>query len=281
MTAAQAEALALDALLEEIRATPKPGLVDLRDSGAHRDMDADTFFASAEAIAPFLGRMFAEGAASTEEPQQLFALIRPIGREAEEAMFAATGGVNTHKGAIFTLGLLAAAAGQTGRRGPVHAGDVLERCREMAAAPLRAELAAMSARQPRTHGERLYRATGSAGIRGEAIEGFPALSRVALPALREGGQPDWNRQLLYTLLRLMERVEDSTVLHRGGAEGLGWMRREAGAFLSAYPVLTEEALGDLSAMNQAFIRRNLSPGGCADLLCAAVFLQRLEETSRQ
>lgn len=281
MTAAQAETLALEALLEEIRATPKPGLVDLRDSGAHRDMDAATFFASAEAIAPFLGRMFAEGAASTEEPRQLFVRLRPIGREAEEAMFAVTGGVNTHKGAIFTLGLLAAAAGQAGRCGPVRAGDVLERCRAMAADPLRAELAAMSARQPRTHGERLYRATGNAGIRGEAIEGFPALSRVALPALREGGQPDWNRQLLYTLLRLMERVEDSTVLHRGGAEGLGWMRREAGAFLAAYPVLTEEALGALSAMNAAFTARNLSPGGCADLLCAAVFLRRLEEASRQ
>lgn len=281
MTAAQVEALALEALLEEVRATPKPGLVDLWDSGAHRDMDVDTFGTSAKTIAPFLGQMFAEGAASTAAPQVLFSRIRPIGQTAEEAMLAATGGVNTHKGAIFTLGLLSAAAGQASRYGAVCPVDILARCREMAAEPLRAELAAMAERPPRTHGERLYLATGSAGIRGEAIAGFPALLHIALPALKEASQPDWNRQLLYTLLRLMEQVEDSTVLHRGGTEGLCWMRREAGSFLSAYPVLTDDALKALSNLNDAFIRRNLSPGGCADLLCAAVFLCRLEESDHK
>ena len=280
MTAVQVEALALEALLEEIRATPKPGLVDLRDSGAHTDMDADTFFLSARAISPFLGRMFAAGVASPASPQGLFSQLRPIGQEAEAAMFAATGGVNTHKGAIFTLGLLCAGAGMVSRtNGVIRAGAVLSRCRDMAAGPLRAELAAMSSRPPRTHGEQLYLSTGAAGIRGEAMAGFPALVRIALPALQEGNQPDWNGQLLYTLLRLMAQVEDSTVLHRGGPEGLRWMQREASSFLTAYPVLTANALEELSCLNAAFIRRNLSPGGCADLLCAAIFLYRLEACS--
>ena len=276
MTPAQAEALALEALLSEIRATPKPGLVDLRDSGTHRDMDADTFFTSARTIAPYLGRMYAEGASSPAAPPAFFSAVRAIGREAEAAMFAATGGVNTHKGAIFTLGLLAAAAGQMQRSGDsVSPAALLARCGELAAAPLTEELAAIAARPPRTHGEWLYVSRGVAGIRGEAMAGFPTLAAVALPALAEGGQPDRNRQLLYTLLRLMAVVEDSTLLHRGGPEGLQWVQRQAAAFLTAYPVLTEEAMAALSAMNAAFIRRNLSPGGSADLLAAAVFLRSL------
>ena len=282
MTALQAEALALEALLEEIRATPKPGLVDLRDSGAHSDMDADTFFLSARTISPFLGRMFAAGIASPSSPQELFLQLRVIGQEAEAAMFAATGAVNTHKGAIFTLGLLCAGAGIASRSsGTIHAGAVLSWCREMAAGPLQAELDAISRRLPSTHGERLYLSTGSTGIRGEAMAGFPSLLRIALPALRENCQPDWNRQLLYTLLRLMETVEDSTILHRGGPQGLDWMRREAASFLRTYPVLTDAAMNGLSCMNDAFVRRNLSPGGCADLLCGAVFLHQLEERSRK
>ena len=279
MTAAQAEALLLEALMEEIRATPKPGLVDLHDSGAHRDMDADTFFVSARTIAPFLGRMYGEGAAGAWEPGVLFSRIRSIGRAAETAMFAATGGVNTHKGAIFILGLLSAAAGELGRSGSVSSDAVLARCRALAAGPLEEELAELASRPPRTHGERIYRSTGSAGIRGEAISGFPALRDVALPALRDQTQPDWNRQLLYTLLRLITAVEDTTLLHRGGEAGLQWARQQASAFLAAYPVLTEKAMAELDQMNTAFIQRNLSPGGSADLLSAAVFLYRLESLS--
>ena len=276
MTGRQVEALALEAMLDEVRATPKPGLVDLRDSGAHRDMDAGTFFASARAVAPYIGEMFDAGAAFQGTPQALFASVRPVGQAAESAMLAATGGVNTHKGAIFTLGLLATAAGRVRRQaGECSAEGVLGMCREMTAAPLAEELAAIAARPPRSHGERLYVTCGSAGIRGEAMAGFPSLQEVALPALAEGNQPDWNRQLLYTLLRLMAAVEDSTVLHRGGGEGLAWVRREAAAFLAAYPVLTETAMSALGEMNAAFIQRNLSPGGCADLLAAAVFLRRL------
>ena len=282
MTATQVETIALEALLDEIRATPKPGLVDLRDSGAHQDMDANTFFASARAVAPYLGRMFAAGVSSTAAPQALFASVRPIGLEAETAMLAVTGSINTHRGAIFTLGLLATATGRVWReRGDLSVAAVMDQCREMAAAPLTVELAAIAARPPRTHGERLYVTCGSAGIRGEAIAGFPALTEVALPALTEGKQPDWNRQLLYTLLHLMTVVEDSTVLHRGGMEGLNWVRQEAAAFLRTYPVLTEEAMEVLANMNEAFIQRNLSPGGCADLLAAAVFLHRLTVQSNR
>lgn len=269
-------ALARAALLEEVRATPKPGLVDLRDSGAHRDMDARTFFCSAQAVAPYFGQMFELALSWEGELSPLFRKVRAVGVEAEEAMFRATGGVNTHKGAIFTLGLLSAGAGQCLRRGePLEPARILELSREMAAPSLARELREMAGRAPVTHGERLYAATGHAGVRGEAIAGFPALRETALPALVLGGQPDRERLLLHVLLRLMVTVEDTTVLHRAGQEGLSWLHAQAAGFLKKWPVLTGGAMEELERFNSRCIARNISPGGCADLLSGALFLEGL------
>lgn len=277
MTPAQrVAALAWAALLEEVRTTPKPGLVDLRDSGAHRDMDAQTFFCSARAVSPYLGRMFALALEWEGDLTALFREIRVVGLEAEEAMLLATGGVNTHRGAIFTLGLLSAGAGQCLRRGDVLSPDrILDLSRAMAAHPLEEELKAMAARPPVTHGERLYAATGHPGVRGEAMAGFPALGQIALPALAAGGQPDRERLLLHVLLQLMAAVEDTTVLHRVGREGLDWLQAQAAGFLKRWPVLTDPAMEELERFNSLCIARNISPGGCADLLSAALFLEGL------
>lgn len=273
-------ALARSALLEEVRATPKPGLVDLLDCGAHRDMDACTFFRSAEAIAPYLGQMFQTAAGWDGTLPALFREIRRIGLAAETAMFRATSGVNTHRGAIFTLGLLSAGAGRClSRTGALLADEILDLSRDLAAQPLREELEVISAKVPVTYGEQLYAATGRAGIRGEAIAGFPALRRTALPALAAGGQPDRNRQLLRVLLELMTVVEDTAVLHRAGWEGLDWMRAQALDFLRAWPVLTDPAMEALSRLNRECVARNLSPGGCADLLSGALFLEGMERLS--
>jgi triphosphoribosyl-dephospho-CoA synthase CitG len=280
MLTAQVTELLRDVLMEEVCATPKPGLVDLRDSGAHRDMDAHTFFRSAEAVAPHLGRIFEVSVRWTGELPALFEVIRLIGVEAEEAMFRATGDVNTHRGAIFTMGLLSAAAGQCRRRTGCFSTDkILDLSRSMAAETLTKELQAIRNRPPRTHGERLYAATGCTGIRGEAIAGFPSLRETAVPALAQGGQPDRNSLLLYVLLRLMTVVEDSTVIHRAGQAGLNWMQAQASSFLAGWPVLTGQALEVLSGFNSDCIARNISPGGCADLLSAALFLEGLETLS--
>jgi triphosphoribosyl-dephospho-CoA synthase len=96
------------ALLAELETWPKPGLVSHVDSGSHADMDATTFKASATAITPFYGRLAIAGAAGSGMDK-----LREIGLEAEQAMLDATGGANTHRGAIFSLGLLCAAAGAT------------------------------------------------------------------------------------------------------------------------------------------------------------------------
>ncbi|MCI9264962.1 MAG: triphosphoribosyl-dephospho-CoA synthase [Oscillospiraceae bacterium] len=276
----QVASLALSALEEEVRTTPKPGLVDLHDSGAHRDMDFRTFLLSAQAVAPYLGEMFHVAAGWEGSPPSLFTRIRQIGVAAESAMLRATGGVNTHRGAIFTLGILSAGAGQCLRReGALTAGRILELSQDMVAQPLREELRAMEGRAPVTHGERLYAVTGHPGVRGVAIAGFPSLRHTALPALAEGGQPDRNSLCLHVLLKLMTVVEDTTVLHRAGQGGLEWMRTQALAFLTTWPLLTAPAMEELSLLNREFIAQNISPGGCADLLSAALFLEGLEKLS--
>ena len=99
------------ALLGEVYTTPKPGLVDLKDNGAHKDMDVHTFEKSTAAIAPYIAEMFCEGYANQQSLENLFARIRQIGIEAEKAMFEATKGINTHKGILFTMGIISGAAG--------------------------------------------------------------------------------------------------------------------------------------------------------------------------
>ena len=117
-TAADIGALAFGALLAEVAATPKPGLVDRLTNGAHRDMDFSTFLASACALRHTFDAFAAAGVAGAElSPPALFPRLREIGLAAEQAMFRATDGVNTHKGMIFSLGLLAASAGLLAARG--------------------------------------------------------------------------------------------------------------------------------------------------------------------
>lgn len=266
-------------LLEEVRTTPKPGLVDLADNGAHQDMSYATFVRSTEAIVPYLTAMGAVGYDFTEDPQTLFPKLRPLGKQAEAAMFSATGSVNTHKGAIFTLGLLSAGIGYLFRhKGCFAAAEIFALCSAMAAPWLKQDFEEMHRRPPATHGEKLFAQYGFRGIRGEVLDAFPALRCVALPALVQGRrtQPNANSTSLFVLLTLMATVEDTNILTRAGPAALHQVQREAQHFLADFPVLEEQALQELSRMNLRFIAQNISPGGCADLLAATLFFGQLD-----
>lgn len=238
-----------EALMGEVRTSPKPGLVDQIDCGAHTDMDLHTFERSTEAIAPYLTDMFMAGFApeaetaaleieeletgedsdaadavgtegSETEEERLFQKIRHIGVEAEKAMFAATEGVNTHKGMLFTMGIVLAAAGLHFRReyseealaavndemlGRVRLGlsardgeeaqtgpfaqEVLWLCRDMCSRSIGREFLDMEKREPVTHGERLFRECGERGIRGQAEQGFPILREAAFPEMEKYRAP--------------------------------------------------------------------------------------------
>lgn len=268
------------ALMSEVSATPKPGLVDRRDNGAHTDMCFDTFAVSTEAIVPFLVQM-AETGFCWEDPCTggLFARIRRIGVRAEAAMFAATGGINTHKGMIFSMGIVTAAAGLYLRtHGRFCAEEILLLCRTMCYDTLEADFRNIDCAHPKTHGEILFAKYGSRGIRGEVQDGFPSIRNVSLPALRAArsrGLSD-NEAYLDTLLALMSAVDDTNVLIRTSPAMLEYEKRAAARILAMGGASTEAGMDALRALNEDFIKKNLSPGGCADLLAVTILLEKLE-----
>lgn len=257
-------------LLDEVSVTPKPGLVDRANTGSHRDMDLSTFVASTAALVPCFRECAQIGMDTWRDPpEETFRLLRRAGVEAEQAMFRATGGINTHKGAIFTLGILCGAAGRLlASRADWTADSLLDTAAAMTARAMEADFQNMT---DATAGGRLYREWGIRGIRGEAADGFPSIWDIGLPVfarcLREG--MDRNEAGAVTLLHLIANVEDTNMISRGGM-GLAREAREKAAALLPHPPIP-----DIRELDRWFIERNLSPGGCADLLAAVCFLRRL------
>lgn len=268
------------ALISEVSATPKPGLVDLCDNGAHTDMCYDTFVASTGAILPYLTEMFSAGLSWPDRKGEgLFAAIRPVGLDAEKAMFQATGGVNTHKGMIFSMGIIAAASGfYYSENRCFRPEDILTLSGRLCHDSLDEDFRKIDRECPKTHGEILYVRHGLKGIRGEAQEGFPSIRNISLPAMRHWKITcaDDNQVHLNTLLALMSQVDDTNVLTRTGPQALEYMKVRSLQALELGGAVTGRGMDALREMNREFIRRNISPGGCADLLAVTIFLWRLE-----
>ena len=269
--------LAARALLYEVCATPKPGLVDRVTSGSHRDMDIFTFVDSATALLPYLREAFDIGRRTAAlAPAEAFRRLRRAGLRAERAMFDATGGINTHKGAIFSLGTVCAAAGRLwtvdAPRAPMDA--LLRACADMAEAAVADDLAAVRAEGAETSGQKLYAARGLRGIRGELADGLPSVAEIGVPALRDAlaRGATLEQAGVQVLLRLIAGVEDTNLYARGGEAGQRWASDEAGRL--AGRAFDRDAV---AALDEAFILRNLSPGGCADLLAITYFLHFYEE----
>ncbi|AMM19420.1 hypothetical protein AX769_03775 [Frondihabitans sp. PAMC 28766] len=254
-------ALAVSALREEALLTPKPGLVDRNGQGSHCDMTLAMLLDSADSLFDtFLDLARAGG----EEPvgQSLRDRVGVLGRAGEAAMLRATGGVNTHRGALWTVGLLATAAGAA------HAeADIFRIAGALAVIPDSAAAPSSS-----SHGQAAVRTYGVSGAVGEAAAGFPHIRLHALPAVRSSlawGE-SVERAQLGALLALVATLDDTCVLHRGGAAGLSWMQASARAVQRARRF--DSALSRFVGRAE---RRRLSPGGSADLLSGAIFVESL------
>ena len=262
------------ALLQEATLAPKPGLVDSLNNGAHRDMDLQSFQASALALTPFFQRFVLLGMQTAAlAPKAVLPKLRPLGIEAEQAMFAATNQVNTHKGAIFSFGLVCAAIGRLYAQGK-NTLESNEICALVASFcdGLSAELQAYPAHLPLTAGVRLYRLYGLTGARGEAEQGLPQVQAL-LPQFAAWQKFTWEHGLLLALLQLLAHNPDTNVVHRGGLQGLEFMQQQAQQLLADKPTLDNfSALTQaLNEFNHACVTRNLSPGGSADLLALTIF----------
>lgn len=266
------------ALLEEVYTSPKPGLVDLYSCGAHEDMNIRTFEKSAEAIYPYFVRMAEQGYLLRCTPEALFLEIRKTGIEAEQAMYCATGGVNTHKGLIFTIGIFCAAAGRCMKENKkLTARNLSGMQLRMTSRVLTNEIEQLKSSVAGSHGEQNLQKYGTAGIRGEALAGYPDVWNLALPVLQAGirERREWNLVKLQTLFVLMSKVEDSNILSRHNLSVLEKVQEESKYFLYGGGAYGENAIEQLCRMDREYIRRNISAGGCADLLAAAVFIELL------
>ena len=352
-----AASCAVRALLYEVSTTPKPGLVDRNNSGSHKDMDFFTFLDSSAALIPWFRDFFCLGwNHGSESDSQLFSRLRFAGQQAEARMFAATGGVNTHKGLIFAFAILCGALGKasagacgsdtSGPDGgsdasrqadtcgpatsthdscshrkpaafatPLRSETVLDICKRLGACSLNdfepghvksgavsaapgipaSPEASSTSLPPKTAGERCHESYGLSGARGEAAAGFPSALSYGLPVLKHWLRAglSLNDAAAMALLSMIGTVEDTNMIHRGGRTLALESRHEAAELmgeLTLHPNRETNGLSrkmpqtelpasikeKLTALDASYIQRNLSPGGCADLLAVSLMFYFLE-----
>ena len=244
-------------------------------------MDIQHFRKSAAALGPYFSRMAAETSPAG---------LRLLGMQAEGAMLAATGGVNTHKGAIWTMGLLCAAAGALPEHALADAETVCDEAARIAAAII--GLAPMERKGPRgiqtgdasgaetplTRGEKARARYGLRSARDEAAAGFPSIRSLALPLARslEEAMTDEDETVISVLLAVMAHADDTCIVARGGLEALLRARTSAERVLDAGGPFSARGLPLYDRMRREFATARISPGGSADLCAATLFLAGLE-----
>lgn len=262
---------AVASLHAELVLHPKPGLVSTRDNGAHGDMDAATFMRSLFALRHYFAAIAHAGARGAP-----FAELRALGIAAEARMLTATAGVNTHRGAIFALGLVTAAIAQVRTNGRPATDARLQNALRLWRGGLIA-VAADRQSEP-SHGRLVAMRYRTGGARDEAARGFPAVFKIALPALRQALErgADPRRAQIQALFELIANVSDSNVLYRGGTAALAYVQGTANDFLAQGGVFDPRWRQRAEAMHRRCCALRLSPGGCADLLSASLLVHRVQ-----
>ena len=270
--------LALEAMLIEVSVTPKPGLVDRNNSGAHRDMGFFTFIKSAAALRDSFEDFARAGENFNEiEIKNLLPVIRKIGIEAEKKMFEATGGINTHKGEIFSLGLLSAAAGYlTKNKISLTPENITNLASKICAGICEKDFADVHKKDKKflTKGERVYIEHGITGIRGEAEAGYPVVINAGLPALRKylSQGLNLNDALASTLIHIMAEAKDTNIISRKDLDTAEKVRKRAADLI----LNNKLTLGEIYKFDRDLINSYISPGGAGDLLAVTYFLFQLE-----
>jgi triphosphoribosyl-dephospho-CoA synthase CitG len=269
------------ALCIEVETTPKPGLVDLLSNGAHQDLSPALFKTSAKVLKPTFQTIVETAMSWNGNLESLFPLVRNIGVVGEKEMFSATNGINTHKGALFSLGILAAVTGYALKHNlSVESNQLCLLASDMTKHTLTEDFSRMKGRPLITHGEILYANLGHKGIRGEVMEGFSTLRTHIIPILPRTGTPLTEAQRIHILLVIMSVLEDTNILSRGGEKALLYIQSCAKNMLSLESTLSKtEFTNQLIQLDNELIRMNLSSGGAADLLAATLYLYEITNLS--
>jgi triphosphoribosyl-dephospho-CoA synthase len=261
---------AIDALFQELCAYPKPGLVSFIDRGSHQDMDASTFMTSMFSLRAYFQEIALAGMRHAD-----FGELRHFGLEAESSMLGATKNINTHRGAIFTLGFLAAAAGFLISRSRSLEGYILS---HVVRERWGTDILLSTPCKPCSHGTFVASQYGVAGAREEAAAGFPHVFHLGLPALQKSLLKgiDFHSAIIQSFFSLMAVLPDNNLLFRAGEDGLSCAQLAAQSFLDEGGVYRENWQECARHIHHEFVARNLSPGGTADLLAATLFVHQLQ-----
>ena len=275
--------IAIKSILFEVSASPKPGLVDRFNSGAHGDMDFFTFLRSSSVLGPYFYNCTKVGLDfDGNDFKELLIDIRPIGIKTEKEMFKATSGINTHKGIIFSMGIIAAAVGSLFKeldRETFSYAEISNSVRLISHGITKELDNVHNKEENLTYGEKLYLTYGTKGIRGEVESGFETAINIALPILEKLIFEEIyhiNDILIQVLLNLMAYTEDSNILGRHNMETLHYVQNEAIKVLKLGGYFTDEGKRCIESMDKDFIDRNISPGGSADLLAVSLMMYILK-----
>ena len=289
--------LATQALQAELDTTPKPGLVDKDNNGAHRDMDHALMQLSINTLHPYFVRLALLGFADTLPSHTV---IRDAGIEAEKAMLAATNGVNTHKGALFSMGLAVVAAAYEEKKAAANKEERGKEREEGYLSSLQLTIKSLAASFPDTSGTHGSKAkllsNGTITIKGaldNAREGYEKLFAEWLPFYNERRKNHDAHALHKTLLRIMCDLDDTNVIYRTNVATAEEVKQEARALLAsfeeAYAAEDKEKCASaieekcasaellaLKDMDRRYTERNISPGGAADMLSLTVFIGSIQ-----
>jgi triphosphoribosyl-dephospho-CoA synthase len=259
-------------LMEEASLTPKPALVDARGCGAHCDMSLEMLHRSACSLWGTFAGIAGEAWQATESIYLREALSR-LGREGERNMLRTTRGVNTHRGAIWTLGLLCAGAAMLPEKRN-SAGNICERASRIARLP------GSYTSPEKSHGQEAYQRFGVRGARGEAENGFSHIIEIGLPMLRNSRSQGLTEEFarMNTLVAIMADLDDTCLLHRGGLTALDLAKAGAKTILQLGGTSTADGFRALCDLDHRLLHLNASPGGSADLLAGVLFLDFIERS---
>ncbi|MFA6934147.1 MAG: triphosphoribosyl-dephospho-CoA synthase [Sphaerochaetaceae bacterium] len=263
--------LAVKALLYEVTATPKPGLVDRNNNGSHKDMDFFTFMGSSAVLCPYFKSAFLTGLGSAS-PADSFVRLRELGKEAERQMFYETKGINTHKGAVFSLGIMCCAVGLAGYGHWGNTDEILRNCALMTKGIM---ASVCKAGAGITAGQMLYQKHRIAGIRGEAESGFPTVQNYGLKVLEKllSDGKSWDEASANALMAIIAAAQDTNMMARSSVEKAEEEAEKAGKLIES----GFAAMSEIRKVDELYIRDNLSPGGSADLLACGLFLHFLKK----
>lgn len=266
---------AVQAMIYEVSCYPSPGLVSPISSGAHKDMNFFTFIDSTSVLSKYL-TLFVQEGFSDKSNEEIFNNIRKIGIEAEKDMFFKTGGVNTHKGMLFLMGVLCAAVGKAiyEEKGFKQVQSIIK---EMTKGIVESELFTLKEKDKLSHGEKLFLKYKIEGVRGEVERGIPTVFDFSLDFYKQNGDLSINDRLVHTLIGIMQICDDSTIIHRHSPKVLEEVKEKSRDIIKLGGMKTLDGRNKINRLCDEFIERNISPGGSADLLGVTVFLYLVEK----